>query len=190
MHSPTRAVLAAAVTDVAKAEGFTLAPDAADLIAIAADGSFRDALGVTQKVIMASGDAIGDADEVAAIIGAPKGAVVAEVLEGLSQKDAAKALAGVGEAVAAQADMKLFMRLLLERVRAVMLMRNMPNAEEKLLAAFSEKDAEQLKTLAAQSDSALNSHTLLRLLSAAEGMSRLQMMHLPLEVAIVEITQK
>jgi DNA polymerase-3 subunit gamma/tau len=54
MHSPSRSVLAEIVTEVANKEGFKLEADAADLIAIAADGSFRDALGVTQKVIMAS----------------------------------------------------------------------------------------------------------------------------------------
>lgn len=52
------------MTDVAKAEGFKLKPEAADLIAIAASGSFRDALGVLQKVMLASGDTIGSADEV------------------------------------------------------------------------------------------------------------------------------
>jgi DNA polymerase-3 subunit gamma/tau len=80
MHSPSRAVLAEVVTQVAKKEGFTLASEAADLIAIAADGSFRDALGVTQKVILASGDAIGSADEVAVIIGAPKTGTLLKLL--------------------------------------------------------------------------------------------------------------
>jgi DNA polymerase-3 subunit gamma/tau len=89
MRSPSRAVLAETVTDIAKQEGFTLNPDAADLIAIAADGSFRDALGVTQKVIMASGDKIGEADEVADIIGAPKSDVIAKLITALHEKDQA-----------------------------------------------------------------------------------------------------
>jgi len=67
-RSPARAVLAKMVTDIAKQEGFTLDSDAADLIAVAADGSFRDALGVTQKVILASHDKVGTADEVAKIM--------------------------------------------------------------------------------------------------------------------------
>lgn len=190
MHSPSRQVLADAVTEVAKKEGFTLESAAADLIAIAADGSFRDALGVTQKVIMASGDTIGDADEVAAIIGAPKSSVIAQVIDGLHQKNAEQALSAVMGVVDGHGDMKLFMRLLLERVRAVMLLRNVPNNKEELLAAFSEKDREQIAALAADSASALNSHTLLRLLSAADGMGKTQLSHLPLEVAIVDICAK
>lgn len=187
MHSPSRRVLAATVTDIAKKEGFDLEKDAADLIAIAADGSFRDALGVTQKVIMTSGDTIGDGDEVAAIIGAPKSAIIADLLEGLHTKNTERALTAVGQVVADHGDMKLFVRLLLERVRVVMLLRNMPAKKEDLLAAFSEKDREQLAGFASSEASSLNSHTLMRLLSAAENMSKTQLAHLPLEVAIVDI---
>lgn len=186
MHSPSRAVLAAAVTDVAKKEGFDLEPSAADLIAIAADGSFRDALGVTQKVIMASGDAIGDADEVAAIIGAPKQVIMTKLLKGIGDKEVSSALEAVNEAVSSHADMKLFMRMLLEQVRAVILLRNMPGSHDEIVNNFSEDVA---VTIAAYANKAgtINSHTLLRLLDAAEGMGKTQLAHLPLEVAIVDI---
>ncbi|MFT5849336.1 MAG: DNA polymerase-3 subunit gamma/tau [Patiriisocius sp.] len=190
MHSPSRSVLAKIVTDVAKKEGFTLNKDAADLIAIAADGSFRDALGVTQKVIMASGDEIGEADEVATIIGAPKGSILQDVLAGLHEKNTEKALTAVGLVVDQHGDIKLFMKLLLERMRAVMLVRNMPGKAQELLDAFSEADQEQLKTLAADAGSSLNSHALLELLAAAEGIGKTQLSHLPLEMAIINICNK
>ncbi|MEK7515958.1 MAG: AAA family ATPase, partial [Patescibacteria group bacterium] len=53
---PTRAVLAKMTTAVAKKEGCTLAPDAAELISLLAEGSYRDALSVLQKVFTASTD--------------------------------------------------------------------------------------------------------------------------------------
>ena len=53
---PTRAVLAKMTANVAKKEGYTLAPDAAELIAMLGDGSYRDALSVLQKVFAASAD--------------------------------------------------------------------------------------------------------------------------------------
>jgi len=190
MHSPSRTVLAQIVTDVAKKEGFTLNKDAADLIAIAADGSFRDALGVTQKVILASGDEIGEADEVATIIGAPKGSILSDVLAGLSEKNTEKALTAVGLVVDQHGDIKLFMKLLLERMRAVMLVRNMPGKAQELLDAFSAADQEQIKTLAREAGSALNSHALLELLAAAEGIGKTQLSHLPLEMAIINICNK
>jgi DNA polymerase-3 subunit gamma/tau len=190
MHSPSRPVLAQIVIDIAKKEGFTMNPEAADLVAIAADGSFRDALGVTQKVILASGDEIGTADEVAEIIGAPKSSIMADVLDGLSEKNVEKALTAIGTVVDSHGDMKIFTRLLLERVRAVMLLRNMPAKEAQLLAQFSEADQAQLKTIAGTTPSPINSHALLSLLAAAEGIGKTQLSHLPLEMAIIDICNK
>lgn len=185
-RNPSREVLAKTVTDVAKKEGFKLEKDAADLIAIAADGSFRDALGVTQKVIMASGDTIGSADEVAVIIGAPKSAILAQLLQALHEKDSEKAIGAISEAVKGHADMKLFIRLLLERVRAVMLLRNVPAREAELLAPFGEPDQEQLKELAGEKASPINSHLLLKLLDAAQLTGRTALPQLPLELVIIE----
>lgn len=185
LHSPSRDVLAATVTDVAKQEGFVLEPAAADLIAVAADGSFRDALGVTQKVILASGDKIGDADEVAAIIGAPKSEILARLTRALATQDTETALQAVTDAVAEHVDMKLFMRLILERVRIVMLQRNAPALAETLLRNFSAADQADLKALANDKASVLNSHTLVHLLTAAESLGRTAIPQLPLELAIM-----
>ena len=187
MHSPSRAVLALTVTDVAKKEGFELKPEAADLIAIAADGSFRDALGVTQKVIQASGDTIGSADEVALIIGAPKTATLHKLLEGLHTKNTEQALEAVQDAVTNAVDMKLFSRVLLEHVRAVMLLRNLPAKQDELLAAFGTETKTKLQEWGSGS-SPLNSHLLLRFLQAADMVSRSPIPHAPLEIAIIEVT--
>lgn len=187
-RAPSRAVLAATVTDVAKSEGFTLSPDAADMIAVAADGSFRDALGVTQKVILASGDTIGSSDEVAAIIGAPKLAIVESLLLALHEKNADKALASVASAVSTHVEMKLLVRVLLEHVRAVMLLRNRPSNTDLILASFGESMRDTLNSLAAAPATTLNSHLLLKLLSVSDQTARSPIPHLPLEIAIVEVT--
>jgi DNA polymerase-3 subunit gamma/tau len=189
-RSPSRAVLAKIVTDIAKKEGFKLEPDAADLIAIAADGSFRDALGVTQKVILASGDTIGDANEVAAIIGAPRGEILISLITALDQGSTAKALESIQLAVEAHVDMKLFARLLLENLRAVMLVRHQPAKAEELLANFGPAAKEVLQEIAKVLKSPINSHMLLRLISATEQITYSPIPHLPLEIAAIELTTK
>lgn len=186
-RSPSRSTLGALVTDVAKEEGFKLEPAAADLIAIAADGAFRDALGILEKVILASGDTIGSADEVAAIIGAPKAALLAHLVKALHEKKSEAALTAVSDAVDTHVDMKLFARLLLERVRAVMLLRNAPARKDQLLAAFSEDEQVELVRLADEKTSPLNSHVLLTLLEATERVGRSPIPQLPLEAAIVQV---
>lgn len=189
-RSPSRAVLAETVTDVAAKEGFTLSPDAADLIAVAADGSFRDALGVTQKVILASGDAIGSADEVATIIGAPRGEILISLLRSLQEGSTEKALAAMAEAVSLHVDMKLFARLILENLRAIILLRYQPAKADILLANFGPAARVVLVELAKTAPSPINSQMLLRLLTATEQINYSPVPHLPLEIAMIEITAK
>ncbi|MEM9336530.1 MAG: DNA polymerase III subunit gamma/tau [Patescibacteria group bacterium] len=186
-RSPSREVLVSTVQDVAKKEGFTLKQAAAELIAIAADGSFRDALGVTQKVILASGDEIGEADEVAAIIGAPKQQLLLDVITAFHTKDTAAGLEAIQSAVTENVDMKLFVRLVLEAVRAVMLLRNLPAHKEQVLAAFSPDVQAKLEETSADAASPINSHLLLRLIDAAEQTGRVSLPHLPLEVVFAEL---
>jgi DNA polymerase-3 subunit gamma/tau len=187
-RAPSREMLRDTVLDVAKKEKFKLEKEAADLVAVAADGSFRDALGVLQKVAMASSDAKADADEVALIIGAPKTALLAALVDALQTGDAEQGLEALREAAAANVDMKLFARLLLERIRAVMLFRHTKSAE--LLAQFGADDAQKLEAYAADKQSPLNSRLLLRLIEAAGATGSTFLPQLPLELAVIELTAK
>jgi len=189
-HSPSRAVLSKTVAEVAKKESFKLDKVAADLVALAADGSFRDALGILQKVILASGDKTVEADEVAAIIGAPKAELLAHLLQALHERNTDAALTQIQKAGDSNVEMKLFVRLLLERVRAVMLVRNQPGSATEILAQFDGDEAKELQSYAEDKQSPINSHTLSRLLTAAEETGRTSLPQLPLEIAIMELCQK
>ncbi len=184
-NSPSRAVLTKLAIDVAKKEGFTISPEAADLVALAADGSFRDALGIVQKVILASGDTIGSADEVAAIIGAPKTGTILALVGAIHAKDKLKALEAIAVVTAEPVSIKLFARLLLEHIRAVMLLRNMPSHKESILAAFGPEAQTKIEEWASGA-SALNSHTLLKLLAAVDLIGRSPIPQLPLEIAVID----
>ncbi len=185
-RSPSRTVLKKAVIDIAKAEGFTLKSEAAELIAIAADGSFRDALGVTQKVILSSGDDIGDSDEVADIIGAPRKEILNKLMDSLANKDLQSALKAVDEAVAVSINMKIFTRLLLERVRAVILLRYVPDQADKLLEGFGVEEQEKIRKYAKESATSIHSHLLVRLLDAALYNGLTDLPQIPLELALID----
>ncbi|MDZ4285161.1 MAG: DNA polymerase III subunit gamma/tau [Patescibacteria group bacterium] len=187
--APTRAMLAETVLDVARQETFALDTDAADLIALAADGSFRDALGTMQKVIMASIDEKASVDEVAAIIGAPKGKLVMEVVTALHGQDAARGLAAIEAAQKENVEMKLFVRLILERVRAILLARHGSEKDNELVS-LQEEDRSELVAFAKDAHSPINSAALTRLLLAAEQTGRTYLPHLPLELAVIELASK
>lgn len=186
-RTPSRGALQEAVLDVARKEKFKLEKEAADIIALAADGSFRDALGITQKVIMASGDAVASVDEVAGIVGAPKNVLLADLVGALQNKDAESALLCVRKAVESHVDMKLFMRLLLERVRTVILVRHTGAEHNTHLENYLDDDQKNIITYANEKTSPINSHLLLRLLQAAEETGTTYLPQLPLEIAIVDL---
>ena len=183
-RSPSRTVLSETVRDVAKQEGFELESSAADLIALAADGSFRDALGITQKVLLASGDSVGSVDEVAKIIGAPRHEVIRKLLEALAKGDAETALSSIADAVSEHADMKYLGRLLLEHMRLILLIRHTPSRGDEYLARVSEEMRPLVEQLA--QEKTINSHTLVRFLEAVEQVGRSPIPQLPLEAAVID----
>ena len=98
------------------------------------------------------------------------------------------ALGAVQLAVESGVDMKLFARLLLEHVRAVMLLRNLPSKKENILGAFGTETQKQLEEYASGT-SPLNSHLLLKLLEATELVARSPIPQAPLEIAIIDVTE-
>jgi hypothetical protein len=82
--------------------------------------------------------------------------------------------------------MKLFVRLLLEAVRAAMIVRNDSKQSDALLGQFSESTRESLRELATTPASPINSHLLMRLLRVYDETTRSPLPFLPLEIAIVE----
>lgn len=185
-RSPTREELRDVVTNVAKKEKFKLAMPVADVIALAADGSYRDALGITQKVIMASGDEVLSADEVSQIVGAPKNILLQDLLVSFGTKNIEQGLAALAKAEASHADMKLLYKLLLERLRAVMLLRHRAESAEALLLQFMEDERVLMQEYAKDTKSPINSQLLSKMLQTGEYAGRSYAGTLPLELLLIE----
>lgn len=158
----------------------------ADVIALAADGSYRDALGITQKVMMSSSDTILTVDEVSDIVGAPRSALLSRLLEAVAEKDAEKGLSTLGEVATSSADIKLFYKLFLERIRAVMLLRHNPASGDMLTASFAPHEVDQIRAYAAASASPINSQFLGKVLSINEYIGKTSVSTLPFELLIIE----
>src|SRR3989338_6016742 len=103
---PTRAVLAQMTAAVAKKEGYTLAPDAAELIAMLAEGSYRDALSVLQKVFAGAGEKTLSREDVESATGAPRREQVHALHRAWGGGGRGAALSAIEKAGKAGADMK------------------------------------------------------------------------------------
>jgi DNA polymerase-3 subunit gamma/tau len=183
---PTRATLAQIVTDVAKSEGFSLELPAAELIALLAEGSFRDALSILQKVLAVSSGkkiALADVEEVS---GAPRGEQIRTLLEGIAKKDASKSLSAIAEAVAANIDARVLAKLLIHRMRLVLLMRYAPELAQQLSKEMPAEDVALATEIS--KEPGVNSETLRILLDAYSTMAYAAVPHLPLELAVIDIT--
>lgn len=160
---PNREILKTLVIKVAKEEGYVLETDVADLIAFLGDGSFRDSLGILQKVISSSEDKNISIKEVEMSTGAPNGAFVDHFLEALANKERDKAFSTISKVVENNISIKTFLALVLEKAR-LMLLENSPNKEKKI-----------------------NSKVLLELIKAYDATGRSYIESLPLELAVIDI---
>lgn len=182
---PTREVLAHAIENVAKKEGYTLETSASELIALLADGSFRDALSILQKVLAVSDNKKIEIAEVEAVSGAPRGELIRTILSALAKKDANTALTAVQKMVKENVDMRMLAKLLIHRMRVVLLLRYAPDIAKAMEGELSEVDMELSKELS--KSTSVNSDTLRALLDAYSIMAYAAIPHLPLELAITDI---
>ncbi len=182
---PTGELLAQHVREVAKKEGRELPPEAARVIAAVGEYSFRDTLGVLEKVLAHSAATGITVEEVARIVGAPPSALVQALLEALAARDADAALHAVARARTENIEGKVLLEFLLARLRAALLVRVAPS----LRASLQEEWGDEYGALAAlaQKPSALNAKVLERILEALEQEAHAAVPHVALELAIMDL---
>lgn len=186
---PNQTVLRQLIAKTAQAEGVTLDADAADLIALFGDGSFRDTHGMLQKVISFSSDKRITGKEVTVITGAPSRALVHQFLTALGQGNAADALSALAQSVAQNNDMRAFAKLILRSLRALLLVRAAPDMEALLKEELGDDEFTFIKRTAT-AGTKITSRTLAEFLAAYESMSRSYMPHVPLELAVLQMAQQ
>jgi len=184
---PSGQILAKMISQVAKKEDFKLEPASADLIAMLAEGSFRDALGILQKILSSSHDKKVSIEEVELVTGAPKGNLVNDFVEAVSEKKLEDALRVVGTVVSQNVDMKTFLKLVLHKIRVVLLLKYAKEMEGGFKEQFVKEDFEFLKKLSEDKDSNINSEILYELLGAYDAIGRSYIPQLPVELALVKL---
>jgi len=187
---PTQKVLRDVATVVAKKEGFTLDSASADLIALLGDGSFRDTQSILQKIIGASKDKKISVEEVELVTGAPKGELVNDFIRAIDENNLELGVSSVSKATESNIDMLLYFKLVLHKMRAILLLRNLRSSEGKLQEEFTDTDFKFLKTLADKKPSKINSENLLTLLSYYDMVAKAYIPELPLELALTKIINK
>jgi DNA polymerase-3 subunit gamma/tau len=179
---------------VSEEEGFELESGVAELLAILADGSFRDGLGYLQKVLNHLGGTKNKKitrEEVESITGSPKTLLVDEFLESIVEGDLEKGLSVVRKAGDENLDMALYIKLIVVKFRMAMFLRYAPKLEDEMRGDLSDRDIEKLKILIKKDISGvLRSTNLAVLLEAYSNLNFAFIPGLPLELALVKILVK
>ena len=132
----------------ASEEKFTLEKEAADALAPFAEGSLRDALNLLGQTLVLGFEENGRkvrAEDVEGFFGAPPKNMVLSMVSALAQKDRARAFECVSEAIKAGVDPRIFLKILIKKIRADFLSASLANAKpadftidelEKILLVF------------------------------------------------------
>ena len=132
---------------VATESNIQLAPDAAQLIAIHADGGLRDALSILDQCSGMTKDMI-TAKTVETMIGLVGKEWIMEFLDYLRRGDGAAVLVASKQALSEGRDSKQIIEALIQHVRALLIEKVMPTAEElALYAPFKDAFAAQAEFL-------------------------------------------
>jgi DNA polymerase-3 subunit gamma/tau len=174
--------------DVSKKEGFELDAGSAELLAVLADGSFRNALGELQKVLNFSASKKIKREDVEKITGAPKTTLVNDFISAIVGKDLEKGISTVRNTSETNLDIKLYTKLIVQKFRMAIILHYAPKLENEMIGDLSEADLNFLKNLVeVDKDRMLRSGTLAVLLEAYEQIDNAFIAELPLELALVKI---
>lgn len=184
---PARTGLAKLVATVAKKEGYDLEPAAADLVALLADGSYRDSLSVLEKVLSVSKDTKLTREEVSKATGAPKAETVHAFVKALAEGNADVALNTVAKASADGLDMNLYLSLVIEEVRHILLVRFAPELRKEIAEELGTDAYGEVEALAQAKDTTLSHATLRVLLESVNRARFAPVPSLPLELAVFEL---
>lgn len=184
---PTDAILAQVVINVAKKEGYKLQEGGAELIALLADGAFRDALGTLQKVISFSKDKVIDISEIEEITGAPNTTLVDDFLMAIAEKNIEKGYECISKASMQNIEMSVYLKMILARLRYALMLRYAPSSKKYIDSILSDRDIKFITELISLKSEHISSSTLSILLSAYQELRNSVISELPLELALIKI---
>lgn len=184
---PNDELLSLMVTNIAKKEGYKIEDGGARLIALLADGAFRDALGTLQKVISFSKDTTITVREIEDITGAPNTTLVSLFLDALAEGDLEKGFQSIDKAVKQNVDMEVYLKMILYKLRYALILRHVPAMKKSIALDLTEQDLKYMERLVERKSANISSNTLVILLEAYQSLRNAVIAELPLELALVKI---
>ena len=180
-EQPPLAVLQSTVEEVVKKEGYTMPAQTAALIALMAEGSFRDALTLLQKVLFIAQNRTVPQDAAEDVLGAPKHQLVNDYLLALADNDPKKGIAVLKDVSKSGSNIPLFAKICIRKIRTALLLReSVPGVADE----YTDDETAFLNNLAKKDTVTVS--LLKRLIEASHALPRSYIKTLPLEWLLLE----
>ena len=188
-QTPSLADLQIFLERIARAEKIELEAEAAELLALLADGSFRDAAGKLQQVLSSTADpGTVTREEVEQVTGAPAAVLVDNFLVAILDRDLPVGLETLATLVKNNGDVRLFVKLTLKRLRLMLLIKVAPALARDLSTGLSKEARSQLETWSHHPRANLLPQILKELLAVYDELGRAYLPQLPLELCLIKLT--
>lgn len=185
--TPNQQTISELLVSVAEQEGYELDLEAAELVSILADGSFRDGESILQKVLSSTTEKQVTGDAVAAITGAPERSLIHDCISGIAGKDSNKALGAIRTASNGAVDMQVFTKLVLQTFRRILLVRYASSLADELKQEIPDTEYQFVEQMKGKEGKNLNSAILKAFLSAEREQRWASVPALPLEIAVMDV---
>jgi DNA polymerase-3 subunit gamma/tau len=184
-------ILRDSVISIARKEGFEIDEEAAGLVALFADGSFRDSQGMLDQVFSLGGDKNKDhkitGKEIREFLAVPAVEMVENFILSIIEKNTEKGLEIIQKTAEQNNDAKVFLKLILRGVRSLLILRLAPGMKEKLKKMLGEREFNFLQEHKDKPQAGEMERALKILLDAHDARSRSYLPQLPLELALMKI---
>ena len=128
-------------------------------------------------------------DEVERITGAPRGELINKFIKTIDDSDLEKGLDIVNKATENNVDMKVFVKLVLHKMRGILLLRFSKEMEKGIKEELSDEDFKFLKEIASAKETKINSYVLKEFIDVYNQIGRSALPQLPIELALVKIIE-
>ena len=180
------ALLRNSVISIAKSEGFELDAEAAGLVALFADGSFRDALGILDQALSLGGEKI-TGSKIREFLSVPPRELIDGFISALIEKNARKGIEIIQKSAEGNLGAKIFLKMVLRDLRAMLLLKLAPETGKQLEQTLGESEFK----FASEHKDAISAKelgkSLSELLEAHDAKTRSYLPYLPLELALIKI---
>ena len=179
-------ILREAILSIAEKEGVTMDDESAGLIALSAEGSFRDAQGALDQLISLGEKKI-TRELARRFLSVPPREIIENFIISMLEKNAEGGLEAIRQTVEKNIDIKMFLKLILRDIRSAILLSLAPAMKRRLEETHGEREFRFIERVQSAAKKGELERALKILLDSYDARARSYLPQTPLELAFLEI---